>query len=462
MSLEEAEGQYNEYLKGHIGNVSEALELLNTLDIQFVKDNYDELKDICSKHDASKYEDVEYVPYREHFYPINDEEKLKSEAFEQACRHHIKNNKHHWDYWVNDNNELEIPDEQEYKLYCVERCCDWLAMANQHDEVSNEWYYVNKDAMIMPDYGFELCDEIMSKVPEKCNLSFTGVRGELDESTELEDKSKIFNQIKKYNKNANYDNYKDKSISQMLVILQKYRDKAKSVELEKGTEVIKPEMKYGKNGEAYIRNDAGSYTKVDDDYFESFNVTRGGKGYLIEASMGQLKRTTLSEDPTRAKKSKHVQSKYIGISKYGVLNFETTSETHSNVKWYQEVHFPSFNGFMNIVEQGDSIEPDDVKKVMSQDNIKISCFTEDTEVQTLDGMKKIKDIKVGDKVLTHTGKYQDVLQTFENDYSGDMIEINGVKSTPNHPYLVKLPNGDIEWKMACEITKDMKLLEVEE
>ena len=99
---------------------------------------------------------------------------------------------------------------------------------------------------------------------------------------------------------------------------------------------------------------------------------------------------------------------------------------------------------------------------MSQDNIKISCFTEDTEVQTLDGMKKIKDIKVGDKVLTHTGKYQDVIQTFENDYSGDMIEINGVKSTPNHPYLVKLPNGDIEWKMACEITKDMKLLEVEE
>ena len=182
MSLEEAERQYNEYLEGHIGNVSEALELLNTLDIQFVKDNYDELKDICSKHDASKYEDVEYVPYREHFYPINDKEKLKSEAFEQACRHHIKNNKHHWDYWVNDNNELEIPDEQEYKLYCVERCCDWLAMANQHDEVSNEWYYANKDAMIMPDYGFELCDEIMSKVPEKCNLSFTGVRGNLDES----------------------------------------------------------------------------------------------------------------------------------------------------------------------------------------------------------------------------------------------------------------------------------------
>ena len=192
---------------------------------------------------------------------------------------------------------------------------------------------------------------------------------------------------------------------------------------------------------------------------ESFKVSRGEKGYLLEANMKQLKRKTISEDPTRAKKSKHVQSKYIGISKYGVLNFETSSETHSGVKWYQEIHFPSFSGFMNIVEQGDTIDAEDVKKAMSSDNIKISCFTEDTEVQTLDGMKKIKDIKVGDKVLTHTGKYQDVLQTFENDYNGEMIEINGVKSTPNHPYLVKLPDGSVEWKMACEITSDMKLLE---
>lgn len=476
MSLEEAERQYNEYLKGHIGNVSEALELLNTLDIQFVKDNYDELKDICSKHDASKYEDVEYVPYREHFYPINDEEKLKSEAFEQACRHHIKNNKHHWDYWVNDNNELEIPDEQEYKLHCVERCCDWLAMANQHDEVSNEWYYANKDAMIMPDYGFELCDEIMSKVPEKCNLSFTGVRGELDESHKeilseesikdlknkiisLRSKEYLDGILKKSKGRAGY--YALKKIIANIekedkeAELQKEINKANKEQAQKDKWKRLPSVEIIKLG---IADEERKMNSLND----SFNIIRGGKGYLVEASMGQLKRTTLSEDPTRAKKSKHVQSKYIGISKYGVLNFETTSETHSNVKWYQEVHFPSFNGFMNIVEQGDSIEPDDVKKVMSQDNIKISCFTEDTEVQTLDGMKKIKDIKVGDKVLTHTGKYQDVLQTFENDYSGDMIEINGVKSTPNHPYLVKLPNGDIEWKMACEITKDMKLLEVEE
>ena len=51
----------------------------------------------------------------------------------------------------------------------------------------------------------------------------------------------------------------------------------------------------------------------------------------------------------------------------------TSSETHSGVKWYQEVQFPSFQGFMNIVEQGDSIDPVDVQKAMKSDNIKISC-----------------------------------------------------------------------------------------
>ena len=104
-----------------------------------------------------------------------------------------------------------------------------------------------------------------------------------------------------------------------------------------------------------------------------YNVVPGGKGWLLEASMSKLKRDTLTQDPTRAKKSKHVQSKYIGISKYGVLNFETTSETYSGVKWYQEVHFPSLSGFMNIIEQGDEIEAVDIQKAMKSDNIKISC-----------------------------------------------------------------------------------------
>lgn len=575
MTIKEAENKYQEYLSGHIGNVSEALDLLKTLDISFVNDNYERLQEICKQHDASKYSDDEYEPYREHFYPINDEEKLKTESFELAVRHHIKNNKHHWDYWIDESyGGLSIPDEYEYLLYSVERCCDWLAMACQHDEVSNAWYNANRSSIMMPNYAWQLCDEIMSKVPEKCDFSFKGTRGKLDEEDEYDLRSEIIrlkgknyldgidkkskghagyyalkrivdnisketkenglkqgdidvsskeykNAMNDYNKqkktkhvhyDASYEtdesNEAKDAIRKELGESMSYIDKKNTIikmvedaeddeipyvvnkmsQIEYNNElklddrefilsVIQNNYKVNPESQSDIDNNYNiecaicsglhldSEEYLDHEPFklnESFNIIRGDNGYLIEANMRQLKRKTLSEDPTRAKKSKHVQSKYIGISKYGVLNFETTSETHSGVKWYQEVHFPSFVGFMNIVEQGDEIDAEDVKKAMSSDNIKISCFTEDIEVQTLDGMKKIKDIKVGDKVLTHTGKYQEVIQTFENDYSGEMIEINGVKSTPNHPYLVKLPNGDIEWKMACEITKDMKLLAVEE
>lgn len=655
MTKLDAENRYNDYLDGHTGNVAEALELLHSLNIEYVNNNYDKLKEICSVHDKSKYEEPEYTPYRKHYYPITEDEKLETEAYDNANLHHVKNNKHHWNYWLNDETgELEIPDEEEYKLYCVERCCDWLAMAGQRNQVLNEWYNANKQYIQMPDYGWEICDEIMSKVPEHYDFSFKGTRGKLDESTlheediydleqriielkgkkyldaiyskskghagywalkkivnSLEDKqseksvktsdngisdeeyNNIMNDLSKQKKikhvhyDASYETdesneekdairkelgesfgnsgyvgqsksvrafaaeeeekypasecdkllgvrsgatkavllpsewhhtgsyYKETDYYDIRLLLaiknndeevmseynedeikeakQKYEDlkQWKKPELQSNTYKADVEWltwsgtrKYPKATKHSVKNadveERGSYYYFNDEHGiptkkmigsngtrvkridESFKVSRGEKGYLLEANMKQLKRKTISEDPTRAKKSKHVQSKYIGISKYGVLNFETSSETHSGVKWYQEIHFPSFSGFMNIVEQGDTIDAEDVKKAMSSDNIKISCFTEDTEVQTLDGMKKIKDIKVGDKVLTHTGKYQDVLQTFENDYNGEMIEINGVKSTPNHPYLVKLPDGSVEWKMACEITKDMKLLEVEE
>lgn len=481
MTKLDAENRYNDYLDGHTGNVAEALELLHSLDIEYVNNNYDKLKEICSVHDKSKYEEPEYTPYRKHYYPITEDEKLETEAYDNANLHHVKNNKHHWNYWLNDETEeLEIPDEEEYKLYCVERCCDWLAMAGQRNQVLNEWYNANKQYIQMPDYGWEICDEIMSKVPEHYDFSFKGTRGKLDESTlheediydleqriiELKGKKYLDAIYSKSKGHAGYwalkkivnsleDKQSEKSVktSDNGISDEEYNNIMNDLSKQKKIKHVHYDASY-ETDESNEEKDA-----IRKELGESFKVSRGEKGYLLEANMKQLKRKTISEDPTRAKKSKHVQSKYIGISKYGVLNFETSSETHSGVKWYQEIHFPSFSGFMNIVEQGDTIDAEDVKKVMSSDNIKISCFTEDTEVQTLDGMKKIKDIKVGDKVLTHTGKYQDVLQTFENDYNGEMIEINGVKSTPNHPYLVKLPNGDIEWKMACEITSDMKLLE---
>ena len=184
MTQKQSIEKYKEYLTGHIGNVAKALEVLATLDIPYVTEHIDELREIVKEHDASKYEEPEWSAYLHHFYPTNDEEAMMEEEFENACRHHIRANKHHWNYWCDeDNNLIEDIDEEEYKLYTIERICDWLSMAAQHDEGPTEYWNANKDYIVQPDYARELCDEIFPKIPEDFGKDMWKItRGELDES----------------------------------------------------------------------------------------------------------------------------------------------------------------------------------------------------------------------------------------------------------------------------------------
>ena len=64
------------------------------------------------------------------------------------------------------------------------------------------------------------------------------------------------------------------------------------------------------------------------------------------------------------------------------------------------------------------------------------CFTKDTIVKTNIGCKKISDVEVGDKVLTHEGKYEEVINTISYKNSNKLVKINGVKCTPNHKFYV--------------------------
>ncbi len=70
------------------------------------------------------------------------------------------------------------------------------------------------------------------------------------------------------------------------------------------------------------------------------------------------------------------------------------------------------------------------------------CVLPDSPILTLDrGVQKIKDIKVGDKVLTHKGRFMRVSQVMRREYHGDMIEIVSHKLripiclTPEHRVL---------------------------
>ena len=286
MTVEEANNKYLEYLEGHIGNVQEALNILINLDIPFINENKKELLSIVSSHDESKYEEPEWSAYLHHFYPTCDEDSLKTEEFEEACRCHIHNNPHHWDYWVEDGKLIDDIDEHEYKLYTVERLCDHMAMSIQNNNKPADWYYANKDHIIMPSYGYEFYEDMLAKIPEDYDLSFHGTR------------------------NNN-----------------------------------KPEREVVK------------------------------ESVLNEAKASQLRNKTKSEDPARVKKSKNVKTTYIGMSKFGILNFKTTSESRNGYH-YQTVEFQSLKPFEELIKKNGKIIPTDVEKAFNEQDINVYCSDE--------------------------------------------------------------------------------------
>ena len=75
-------------------------------------------------HDLSKFNPIEFIPYANYFYGYHGvklEKEYNSEQlnngmsnlsknylecknnFDEAWEHHYKNNKHHWNYWTNNN-----------------------------------------------------------------------------------------------------------------------------------------------------------------------------------------------------------------------------------------------------------------------------------------------------------------------------------------------------------------------
>lgn len=107
-------------------------------------------------------------------------------------------------------------------------------------------------------------------------------------------------------------------------------------------------------------------------------------------------------------------------------------------------------GFMNQ----ESIE--EAKREMSEYLflMEYMCFAGDTPVITPTGVKSISDIKTGDMVLTHKGRFRRVYETMKRRYSGPAVSIlaNGynrpIISTPEHPYYI-----DGDWTPALGLNK---------
>lgn len=186
------------------------------------------------------------------------------------------------------------------------------------------------------------------------------------------------------------------------------------------------------------------------------------KEILNEARIRELQSKTRSQTPKLADRADLVNTDYIGISKFGIFNFRTSSQTHPGNYWYQTLEVPNLSSKL----QDEDITPDLIRYLIEQDDIKIycDCLTEDMKILMSDGTyKNIKDIQEGDKVVTHLGNIKTVIGKSSRPSFDDLIELDlgnrKIKCTENHQFLV-LINGKETWVKAKDLTEDMELLEL--
>lgn len=115
-------------------------------------------------HDLSKFRPSEWFPYVEYFYGdfgvknqcpakwLSKRVLLVQQNFDYAWLLHQKRNKHHWQYWILNEDEgqeklLLIPDK-----VIVQMACDWVGASKAirgKDASPVEWYKKVKDGTKM-------------------------------------------------------------------------------------------------------------------------------------------------------------------------------------------------------------------------------------------------------------------------------------------------------------------------
>lgn len=90
---------------------------------------------------------------------------------------------------------------------------------------------------------------------------------------------------------------------------------------------------------------------------------------LNEARLGQLEQKTRQQTPKLADRADFVNTDYIGISKFGIFNFRTSSQAHPGNYWYQTIEIPDLQSKL----MDENITADLIKRLVEQEDIKLYC-----------------------------------------------------------------------------------------
>ena len=92
------------------------------------------------------------------------------------------------------------------------------------------------------------------------------------------------------------------------------------------------------------------------------------------------------------------------------------------------------------------------------------CFPGGTYVTTQQGTRLIRDIKVGEEVVTHRGRLQKVDHKYQRYYDGPLyrVSVEGLNKpifcTPEYPFRVLCKDHVVKWKQAKRLKKEDYLL----
>ena len=88
------------------------------------------------------------------------------------------------------------------------------------------------------------------------------------------------------------------------------------------------------------------------------------------------------------------------------------------------------------------------------------CFVAGTSVLTNNGYKPIETVELTDKLLTHTGIFQPILNLQQKMYTGKLYELDIkyhpelIVATEEHPFYVRTRDEEPQWKVASALTMD--------
>jgi DNA polymerase-3 subunit alpha len=88
----------------------------------------------------------------------------------------------------------------------------------------------------------------------------------------------------------------------------------------------------------------------------------------------------------------------------------------------------------------------------------IGCLLRGQEIVTAEGIKAVEEVQVGDRVLTHRGRFRPVLRTMRRAYSGRAFTVSlagrygrTLTLTEEHPILVRNREGAVDWSKPGDI-----------